>query len=150
VGKPRGHGVLEITSADPRAPPRIESRLLVDARDRDAMVDAIALAFALSQERAISALARPLIPSPRRLRTRESIAAVLPRFTDSGYHPCGTVPMGRDSDPAAALDSRGRVRGAEGLIVADASILPTIPSANTNLTTLMIGERFGEWARAAP
>ncbi len=46
--------------------------------------------------------------------------------------------------------SRGRVRGAEGLIVADASILPTIPSANTHLTSLMIGERFGEWARQRP
>ncbi|WP_437931756.1 GMC oxidoreductase [Sorangium sp. So ce291] len=42
---------------------------------------------------------------------------------------------------------RGHVRGVEGLLVADASIMPTIPSVNTNLTALMIGERFGEWLR---
>ena len=60
---------------------------------------------------------------------------------DSGYHPCGTVPMGQ------ALDSRGRVNGTSGLYVADASIMPTVPSANTNLTCIMIGERFGEWMR---
>jgi choline dehydrogenase len=44
-----------------------------------------------------------------------------------------------------AVDGRGRVRGVEGLFVADASIMPTIPSANTNLAALMIGERFGAW-----
>ena len=66
---------------------------------------------------------------------------------DSGYHPCGTVPMGREGDPDAATDARGRVRGVEGLLVADASLMPTIPTANTNLSTLMIGERFGEWLR---
>ena len=55
--------------------------------------------------------------------------------------------MGPDSRPDGALDGRGRLRGVEGLIVADASIMPTIPSANTNLPTLMIGERFGEWLR---
>ena len=66
---------------------------------------------------------------------------------DSGYHPCGTVPMGKDGDPKAACDQHGRVRGVEGLWVADASLFPTVPVANTHLTALMIGERFGEWVR---
>ena len=54
--------------------------------------------------------------------------------------------MGADDAKAvdAATDGRGRVRGVEGLWVADASLMPTIPSANTNLTTIMMGERFGE------
>jgi choline dehydrogenase len=56
--------------------------------------------------------------------------------------------MGGDAaGDAAATDGRGRVRGVRGLCVADASLMPTIPSAHTNLTALMIGERFGEWAR---
>ncbi|MBL9108057.1 MAG: choline dehydrogenase, partial [Myxococcales bacterium] len=63
-----------------------------------------------------------------------------------GYHPSGTVPMGPEGSPDAAVDSRGRFSGISGLTVADASIMPTIPSVNTNLPTLMIGERFGEWA----
>ncbi|MCA9615675.1 MAG: choline dehydrogenase, partial [Myxococcales bacterium] len=67
------------------------------------------------------------------------------RQTGSGYHPCGTVPMG--DGPRAATDSRGRVRGVEGLVVADASLFPTVPSSNTNLPTIMLGERFGEWLR---
>jgi choline dehydrogenase len=57
--------------------------------------------------------------------------------------------MGADSAGVAesATDGHGRVRGVEGLLVADASLMPTIPSAHTNLTALMIGERFGEWTR---
>ena len=55
--------------------------------------------------------------------------------------------MGPDDDTYAVVDQYGRVRGATGLLVADASIMPTVPSSNTNLPTLMIGERFGEWLR---
>ena len=50
-------------------------------------------------------------------------------------------------NPAAVVDEYGRVFGVEGLFVADASIMPTIPRANTNIPTIMIGERFGEWLR---
>ena len=55
--------------------------------------------------------------------------------------------MGADGDERAATDGRGRVRGVEGLYVVDASLMPTIPSSNTNLPTLMMGERFGGWLR---
>ena len=50
-------------------------------------------------------------------------------------------------DPLAVVDQYGRVFGVEGLFVADASIMPTVPRANTNIPTIMIGERFGEWLR---
>jgi choline dehydrogenase len=147
VGKPRGVGSIEITSADPNALPKIDSRLLVDADDRARMAEAMELAYALSQRPSIARIAAPLTPRPSRLRDRASILAWLPRYTDSGYHPCGTVPMGRDEDAMAATDAQGRVRGVQGLIVADASLFPTVPTANTNLPTMMLGERFGEWAR---
>ena len=58
-----------------------------------------------------------------------------------------TAPMGPSSDPHAVVDGYGRVHGIEGLLVADASIMPTIPTSNLNLPTIMIGERFGEWLR---
>ena len=76
-----------------------------------------------------------------------TIRAALSRMTGSGYHPCGTAPMGSDDDPLAVTDARGAVRGVRGLFVADASLMPTIPSANTHLTTLMMGERIAEWLR---
>jgi choline dehydrogenase-like flavoprotein len=55
--------------------------------------------------------------------------------------------MGPDDDPDAVVDERGRVYGVRGLRIADASIMPRVPRANTNIPTIMIGERIGEWVR---
>lgn len=90
-------------------------------------------------------LGTPIWPWRSVVDRRDGIDGWLRRICGSGYHPCGTVPMGKEGDARAAVDGRGRVRGVEGLYVADASVMPTIPSANTNLPTLMIGERFGAW-----
>jgi len=57
--------------------------------------------------------------------------------------------MGRDGDPGSAVTQYGRIRPVDGLWVADASVMPTIPSSNTNFPTLMMGERFGEWFKAS-
>jgi len=147
IGKPRGQGRLEFVDADPRTPPRLESRLFEDPEDRTAGVEALQLAWRVARQGPMKALARPFWPREGVLAERERLSAFLWRISGSGYHPCGTVPMGRDGDPAAATDGRGRVRGVEGLFVADASLMPTIPSSNTNVPTLMMGERFGEWLR---
>jgi choline dehydrogenase len=147
IGKPRGHGTIEYASADPRARPRIESRLLVDDEDRRRAVEAMRLAADIAQTTALRDHATFFWPPGRVVRSDPKLAAWIGRLVDSGYHPCGSVPMGADDDKDAATDGRGRVRGVEGLWVADASLMPTIPSANTNLTTIMMGERFGEWMK---
>jgi choline dehydrogenase len=104
-------------------------------------VDAMLLATRVASTPAMRDLATHFLPTARTLRSRDGLSRFITRICGSGYHPCGTVPMG------AAADARGRVHGTDGLLVADASIMPTIPSANTNPPTLMIGERFGEWLR---
>lgn len=147
VGKPRQHGVLRIVSTDVRAKPWIESRFLEDERDRALAVDAMQLAYRMAQTAPLRDLARHFWPSPRVLRKRERIDEWIRSACDSGYHPSGTVPMGADGDPEAATDAHGRVRGVHGLTVADASLMPTIPSSNIHLPTLMIGERIGTWLR---
>jgi choline dehydrogenase len=58
--------------------------------------------------------------------------------------------MGRDDDPQAVVDARLRVRGIDGLRIADASVMPSITSGNTNAPTLMIAERAAEWMASAP
>jgi choline dehydrogenase len=149
IGKPRGHGTIEYPSADPRARPRLESRLLVDEQDRRRAVEAMRLAADLATSGPLRGAASFFWPPERVVLSDARLSAWIGRLCDSGYHPCGTVPMGADdaSLEDAATDGRGRVRGIHGLYVADASLMPTIPSANTNLTTIMMGERFGEWLR---
>jgi choline dehydrogenase len=147
VGKPRGSGRLRFPSADPHASPRVDSDFFEDASDRRVAAEALELAWLVASSAPMRDLAHFLVPGERSLASREAIEGWLPKVSGSGYHPCGTVPMGPEGAPWAATDGRGRIRGVEGLLVADASLMPTIPSANTNLPTLMIGERIAEWLR---
>jgi choline dehydrogenase len=148
VGKPRGFGTLRWRSADPAARPEIRSRLLVDPHDRALMLASMRLAMELAHTPELRALATPLWPKADVVRDPVRGDAWIRGATDSGYHPCGTAPMGADDDPDAVCDGRGRVRRVEGLIVGDASLMPTIPSSNIHLAVLMIGERIAEWLRA--
>ena len=147
VGKPRGEGRLRFETTRPGDAPTIETRLLSDPQDKARAREALRMIGALAKTAAITRVARLVYPRHPFDAAGEP-RMPLPQITGSGYHPCGTVPMGADDDPHAATDAHGRVRGVTGLIVADASLMPTIPSSNTNLPTLMIGERFGEWLRA--
>lgn len=146
VGKPVGHGLIRYPSADVRAKPEIRSRLLEHPTDRARALEALEIGRAMAETAVMRDLARVVWPPPGVLAS-ERFSRWIWAFCDSGYHPCGTVPMGADDDPDAATDAYGRVRGTEGLLVADASLMPTVPTANTHLPTLMIGERFGEWLR---
>ncbi len=65
------------------------------------------------------------------------------------FHPVGTCKMGRESDPTAVVDPRGKVHGLDNLFVADASIMPVVPRANTNIPALVVGERVSAWLTQA-
>jgi choline dehydrogenase len=147
VGKPHGHGMIRFTSASPKSRPLIDSRLLLDDRDRAVAAEALRLALMCADTSVMKGLGRLLWPTRAVMEDPARLDQFLFRISDSGYHPCGTVPMGADGDPRGAVTQRGRVRQVEGLWVADASVMPTIPSSNTNFPTLMMGERFGEWFR---
>ncbi len=146
LGKPVGHGTLRFPSAHVHDAPIIRSGL-DHPGDRPRLEEALARIGELARTRAIERVARPVYPSRRPFDDHGRFRGAIRQITGSGYHPCGTVPMGHDGDPFAAVSGRGEVRGTKGLVVADASLFPTIPSSNTNLPTLMLGERFGAWLR---
>jgi choline dehydrogenase len=147
LGKPKGHGRLRYLSARADARPVIETRLLTDEADRARAREALRWIHRLSRTKAIAELARPIYPSREPFGPGGDLKSPLEQITGSGYHPCGTAPMGPDGDPLAVTDGRGRVRGMKGLYIADASLMPTIPSSNTNVPTLMLGEKMGAWLR---
>lgn len=142
-----GTGTLRLASADPGAHPIVEQKFLKDPRDLRRLVSCFRDALKFIETGPLSSLVDDRVfPSPERELTDESIGVLLKKLSASGFHPCATVPMG----PDGAVDQYGRVHGAEGLVVADASIMPTVPRANTNLTSIMIGEMVGEWFRKRP
>jgi choline dehydrogenase len=145
VGKPRGYGQLRYTSADPRALPIIHSRFFQDRQDRALAGDALRRCHDLFQTRALSKFGRPVLPPVAALRNPRLLDWLLPALCDSGYHPCGTVPMGTTPSERAAVDAHGSVFGLERLSVVDASVMPTVPSSNIHLPTLMIAERMSDW-----
>jgi choline dehydrogenase len=136
---PRSRGFVHITSTDPETAPAIDHRYLSDPDDHDLTVlrDGLAMAEELLSQ---PALAEVLIGEPRRDLSNETIR----RHVQHYYHPVGTTPMGHD--PAgSACDARGRVRGVPGLVVADVSLMPQIPRANTNIPAVVIGERIASF-----
>ena len=143
-----GTGTLRLSSADPAASPIIEQRFCEDERDLRRLVACLrdTLDFTKAQPLA-SMIAEQLFPDPRRAVSDESLGDLAQRLSASGFHPCATAPMGPQTDPLAVVDQFGRCHAVDGLVVADASIMPSVPRANTNLTSIMIGEMVGEWIR---
>lgn len=147
LGKVQGHGTLTWPSLAPGTQPVVESRFFADPEDHARAAVCMELGRELAATPEMSALAAHLWPTRRRLSTRERIQAWVPGATNSGYHPCGTVPMGAESDALAVCDGQGRVRGIEGLHVVDASLFPTIPTGNIHLTVLMVAEHLAAMLR---
>jgi len=82
-----------------------------------------------------------LFPDASVLDDSAALRAHLVEYRSSGYHPAGTCRMGRAGDAGRVTDERCRLVGVEGVWIADASVMPSLPRANTNLPTMMIGER---------
>jgi choline dehydrogenase len=144
-----GRGELTVTSTDPEAAPTIENRFCEDERDVQRLASCFEDVLAFAHSKPIAELATG-VRFPRGEASREDIVGLARRFAGSGYHPSGTAKMGPASDPMAVVNQYGQCHAVEGLVVADASIMPFVPRANTNLTAIMIGEKVGEWLRTRP
>jgi choline dehydrogenase len=142
---------VRLTAADPRSAPAIEPDFgahLGDVRRHvAALEDALRLAASPPLAEFVDAV---VFPDPARASSTEDLVAIARRSSASGYHPSCTARMGPADDPGAVVDQYGRCHAVAGLVVADASIMPAVPRANTNLTSIMIGERIGEWLRTSP
>jgi choline dehydrogenase len=142
--RPQSRGRITLRSADPDAPPKIEHLLLGDEDDVAQLVDGLEIARKIMTEPAIAAHVKGEVRPGAELTTREQLGFYVRAATIPMFHPVGTAKMGRADDPQAVVGADCRVRGVDGLWVADASIMPTIPQGNTNATAIMIGERASD------
>ena len=139
---------MRIRSADPEALPAVEHGFLTD-RDGDdlsVLVDGVRLARRLAGTKALSGLCEgELAPGPD-LEDGE-LQKYARRWVGGYWHPVGTCRMGPETDADAVVDHDGCVHGFANLFVADASVMPTIPRANTHLPVLAVAERIAEVLR---
>ncbi len=137
--RPESRGSIHIKSADPKAPPAIRPNFLSEQVDRDALVEGINIARRVGDAPALARYREHELFPGAEVGTYDEILDFCRRSGATVFHPIGTCKMG--SDPQAVVDERLRVRGLEGLRVADASIMPTLVSGNTNAPAIMIGEK---------
>jgi choline dehydrogenase len=144
---PRSRGALRLTSADPAAPPLIDHRYLSDPEGQDLRVlaDGILIAREIASKPVMSRLAGKEFSPGAAIITRAQVEEFINANCLHYYHPVGTCRMGPATDPSAVVDSHGKIHGLDNAYVADASIMPVIPRANTNIPALVIGERIARW-----
>ena len=142
--RPNSIGFVRACSADPFRAPIIQPRYLADERDQRVVIDGVRTLRRLFGAPALQPYScAEELPGPA--VTDE--AGCLDFAREAGltaYHLCGTCQMGPRNDPASVVDDQLRVRGLEGLRIADASIMPAVPSANTSASVFMIAEKASD------
>ncbi len=143
--RPRSRGSVSLVSADPVALAKVDPRYLSDEDDWKTVLAAVDILRRLAGTPALAALIEcELYPGAQHLSEAQLREALI-HISTTGHHPVGTCRMGSDAD--AVLDPELRVRGIEGLRVVDASVMPCLPSGNTNAPTFMIAERASDLIR---
>ncbi len=141
--RPSGRGRLALRSADPRQAPSILFNYNVTADDIRTLRDGVRLTQEIVAQPAFDALRGAAIsPAPGSGTDDAAIDAFVRQHAESAYHPVGSCRMGLDDD--AVVDPELAVRGLDGLLVVDASVMPSLPSGNTNWPTIMLAERASD------
>ena len=140
--RPESKGHVHIAAADPRKPPAINFNFLSSQPDAELTVRAVRIAREIMTAPAMTPLQMSEIAPGADRTTDDEILDWVRNAAETTYHPVGTCKMG--SDPLAVVDSQLRVHGVTGLRIADASIMPTLTSGNTNAPSIMIGEKAAD------
>ena len=140
---PLSRGSVQLTSADPFATLKIDTAYLSDPEGHDLAIlwNGIEMVRDYACQAPLADLIGEEISPTVDYKTLEHV----PGDNLHYYHPVGTCKMGPESDSTAVVDLRGKVYGVDNLYVADASIMPVVPRANTNIPALVVGERIAAW-----
>ena len=135
-------GDIHIQSADPMVPPAIRFNFMSAAYDREGTVAAMRKARELFSTSPLAEVVGEEIGPGPNCESDQDLVEWIKNNAETTYHPVGTCKMG--NDPQAVVDDELKVHGISGLRVADASIMPTLTSGNTNAPSIMIGEKCSE------
>lgn len=146
--RPSSRGRIRLTRSHAHAKPTIEPNYLSHTEDLVTLRRGLRLARAIAGQPSFAALRGREIDPGEEIETDDQVDDWIRANATTAYHPVGTCRMG--SDESAVVDAALRVRGVEGLRVADASVMPVITSGNTNAPTIMIGEKAADLVLGRP
>ena len=148
---PQGSGELTITAVDANVQPRLDYQFLVDPSDKTRLREAVRECARLFEDSGFQAVIYSRIaPTTEEIASDDLLDDWIASTLSIAGHTCRTCKMGPESDPEAVVDQFCQVRGVEGLRVIDASVMPEITTANTNASTIMIGERAATFIAGSP
>ncbi|HEY4192217.1 MAG TPA: GMC family oxidoreductase N-terminal domain-containing protein [Mesorhizobium sp.] len=142
--QPKSRGHVKLRSADPDALPLVDLQIFAERADLDLTVQGFRFARSVLERSPLRDLVKAEIFPGRDVVSDEAIAAHCRRTVKTGYHPVGTCRMGGDDDAMAVLDASLKVRGAQGLRVIDASMMPNIVSGNTNAAVMAVADKAAD------
>lgn len=145
--RPASRGWVHATSPDALADPAMEPHYLTHAEDRATMLGAIKLARQVSCQPALARLVQRETRPGIDIRADDELLDYIRSCGQTSWHPIGTCKMGHDA--LAVVDAQLRVHGLQGLRVVDSSIMPTMPSSNTNAGSIAIGEKAADMVLAS-
>jgi choline dehydrogenase len=141
-------GRVTLASSDPRTAPKVELGYLSDERDYQLLADGVRGCWELARSPKIADKGEQVVALDERvIGDEEALRRYIESAVDSAYNPVGTARMGPAEDPGAVVSQHCAVHGTDDLYVADASVMPSMVCANTNLTVVMIGERVAALLR---
>ena len=145
---PGSRGRIDIRSADPAVAPAIRANYLSTDEDRRVAAESLRVTRRIVAQPALAPYRPKEVKPGPQFESDEDLARLAGDIGTTIFHPVGTARMGPADDAGAVVDARLRVHGVKRLRVADASVMPTITSGNTNAPTLMIAERAADWILA--
>ena len=142
----RSTGKLRFVATDPDTQPIVNFGYLTHPADFERIREGVRLAARIGRQSHFQSIfSQGMTPSPQVLRSDEELDPWIWANLETTHHQSGTCKMGPEDDPTAVVDQYGRVRGVEGLRIADASIMPDLVRADMTATVVMMAERISDW-----
>ncbi|MBE9064970.1 GMC family oxidoreductase, partial [cf. Phormidesmis sp. LEGE 11477] len=143
--RPKSRGEVTLRSADPNDEPVIDPKFLSDPEDLTKTIESVRLGRDIMQQAALKDQLKSEHFPGVNIQSYSELENFVREEARTGYHPVGTCRMG--TDDRSVVDTQLRVRGVDGLRIADNSVMPRIISGNTNATAIMIGERAADFLK---
>nr|WP_275584442.1 GMC oxidoreductase [Pantoea coffeiphila] len=142
--RPRSRGTLRLASGNPADAPLIDPNYWADPYDREMSLRGLKLVREILSQDAFKPFVKEIrLPSPQ-IRTDDELFEYACQNAKTDHHPVGTCRLGVEGDPDAVVDEHLNVFGLQGLRIADSSVIPRVPSSNTNAPTIMIAEKAAD------